>query len=278
MSDKPAIVLVHGFRGGAAHWPKVITELHRRGYDDLHAVENPLTSLADDAERTRKMVRQISAPVVLVGHSYGGAVITEAGTLPNVAGLVYVAALRPTRARARRDQPGAAPGGVREHRPRLRRVPVGAAGEVPRELRAGPDRGRGPDHGRDPEGRPGVHVRGPGRRPGVADEALPVPGVHPGPHDPPGQRTPDGRTDGPPQDDRARRLARLAGLPARPGDGPDRSRRERPGEPLTGPLRGGARSARVSGPAQRGSVRAQAAGWRVQVRRRTGPVRTWSAR
>ncbi|MVU83906.1 alpha/beta fold hydrolase [Nocardia sp. ET3-3] len=95
MADKPAIVLVHGFWGGAAHWAKLIVELRRRGYESLHAVENPLTSLADDAERTRKMVRQIAGPVLLVGHSYGGAVITEAGDLPNVEGLVYVAAFAP---------------------------------------------------------------------------------------------------------------------------------------------------------------------------------------
>ncbi|MET7860138.1 alpha/beta hydrolase [Streptomyces sp. NPDC005318] len=95
MADKPAIVLVHGFWGGAAHWGKVITELHRRGFNSLHAVENPLTSLVDDAARTRKMVQQIDGPVVLVGHSYGGAVITEAGDLPNVAGLVYIAAFAP---------------------------------------------------------------------------------------------------------------------------------------------------------------------------------------
>ncbi|MEU3748394.1 MULTISPECIES: alpha/beta hydrolase [Streptomyces] len=95
MADKPAIVLVHGFWGGAAHWSKVIVELHRRGHERLHAVENPLTSLADDAERTRKMVKQVDGPVVLVGHSYGGAVITEAGDLPNVTGLVYIAAFAP---------------------------------------------------------------------------------------------------------------------------------------------------------------------------------------
>ena len=95
MNDKPHIVLVHGFWGGAAHWAKVIVELDRRGYDSLHAVENPLTSLADDADRTRQMVRQIDGPVLLVGHSYGGAVITEAGDLPNVVGLVYVAAFAP---------------------------------------------------------------------------------------------------------------------------------------------------------------------------------------
>ena len=95
MSNKPSIVLVHGFWGGAAHWAKVIVELNRRGYDSLHAVENPLTSLADDAERTQKMVKQVDGPVLLVGHSYGGAVITEAGDLPNVVGLVYVAAFAP---------------------------------------------------------------------------------------------------------------------------------------------------------------------------------------
>jgi len=95
MSNKPAVVLVHGFWGGAAHWGKVILELDRRGYDSLHAVENPLTSLSDDAERTQKMVRQVDGPVLLVGHSYGGAVITQAGDLPNVVGLVYVAAFAP---------------------------------------------------------------------------------------------------------------------------------------------------------------------------------------
>jgi pimeloyl-ACP methyl ester carboxylesterase len=95
MSAKPTVVLVHGFWGGAAHWAKVIVELRRRGYDSLHAVENPLTSLADDAARTQQMIKQVAGPVLLVGHSYGGAVITEAGDLPNVVGLVYVAAFAP---------------------------------------------------------------------------------------------------------------------------------------------------------------------------------------
>ncbi|MBS1833970.1 MAG: alpha/beta hydrolase, partial [Acidobacteria bacterium] len=90
MNDKPTIVLVHGFWGGAAHWSKVIVELSRKGRGNLHAVEMPLTSLADDAERTRKMVAQQKGLVLLVGHSYGGAVITEMGDLPNVAGLVYI--------------------------------------------------------------------------------------------------------------------------------------------------------------------------------------------
>ncbi len=109
MSAKPTIVLVHGFWGGAAHWSKVIVELSRKGYDKLRAVELPLTSLADDAARTRKMVAQQQGPVLLVGHSYGGAVITEAGDLPNVVGLVYIAAFAP--------DAGESPGGISQAKP-----------------------------------------------------------------------------------------------------------------------------------------------------------------
>ena len=95
MKAKPTVVLVHGFWGGAAHWSKVITELSHKGYHSIHAVEMPLTSLADDAERTRKMVAQQQGPVLLVGHSYGGAVLSEMGNQPNVVGLVYIAAFAP---------------------------------------------------------------------------------------------------------------------------------------------------------------------------------------
>ncbi|MNZ77874.1 Alpha/beta hydrolase family protein [compost metagenome] len=110
MSNKPTVVLVHGFWGGAAHWGKVIVELARKGYTSIRAVEMPLTSLADDAERTRKMVAQQNGPVLLVGHSYGGAVITQAGNLPNVVGLVYIAAFAP--------DAGESPGGLtQQHLP-----------------------------------------------------------------------------------------------------------------------------------------------------------------
>jgi pimeloyl-ACP methyl ester carboxylesterase len=95
MANQPTVVLVHGFWGGAAHWAKVIVELHKLGYSQIRAVENPLTSLADDAARTKKMVAQVKGPVLLVGHSYGGMVITEAGDQPNVVGLVYIAAFAP---------------------------------------------------------------------------------------------------------------------------------------------------------------------------------------
>ncbi|CAB3845784.1 alpha/beta hydrolase [Achromobacter deleyi] len=104
MGSTPTIILAHGFWGGAAHWGRVILALSRLGHKDLHAVELPLTSLADDAERTRKMIAQQSGPVLLVGHSYGGAVITEAGNQPNVAGLVYIAAFAP--------DAGESPGGI----------------------------------------------------------------------------------------------------------------------------------------------------------------------
>lgn len=109
MNTSLTIVLVHGFWGGAAHWNKVIAALSKNGYSNLRAVELPLTSLADDAERTRKMVKQQPGPVLLVGHSYGGAVITEAGDLPNVAGLVYIAAFAP--------DTGESPGGISQAHP-----------------------------------------------------------------------------------------------------------------------------------------------------------------
>lgn len=109
MSNLPTVVLVHGFWGGAAHWAKAIVELKRKGYSAIRAVELPLTSLADDAERTRKMVAQVDGPVLLVGHSYGGAVITEAGDQPNVVGLVYIAAFAP--------DAGESPGGITQEHP-----------------------------------------------------------------------------------------------------------------------------------------------------------------
>lgn len=113
MSQKPTIILVHGFWGGAAHWAKVIPELARMGHKNIHAVENPLTSLKDDVERTRKMIAAQNGPVLLVGHSYGGAVITEAGTHENVVGLVYIAAFAP--------DAGESPGGITQQH-----LPVGA--------------------------------------------------------------------------------------------------------------------------------------------------------
>jgi len=88
------IVIVHGAWADGSSWSKVIPLLQAKG---LHvvAVQNPLTSLADDVAATKRAIALQDGPVLLVGHSYGGVVITEAGNDPKVVGLVYVAALAP---------------------------------------------------------------------------------------------------------------------------------------------------------------------------------------
>ena len=88
------IVLVHGAFADGSSWAKVIPILQAKGYN-VTAVQNPLTSLADDVAATQRTLAQQDGPVILVGHSWGGVVITEAGTDPKVAGLVYVAAFGP---------------------------------------------------------------------------------------------------------------------------------------------------------------------------------------
>jgi pimeloyl-ACP methyl ester carboxylesterase len=97
VAPKPAVrnvVLVHGAWADGSSWAKVIPLLEAAG---LHAVavQNPLTSLQDDVAAVQRAIALQDGPVLLVGHSYGGAVITEAGTDPKVAGLVYVAAFAP---------------------------------------------------------------------------------------------------------------------------------------------------------------------------------------
>ena len=88
------IVLVHGAFADGSSWAKVIPILESRGFHVV-AVQNPLTSLKDDVDATRRIVALQDGPVILVGHSWGGAVITEAGDDSKVAGLVYVAAWMP---------------------------------------------------------------------------------------------------------------------------------------------------------------------------------------
>ena len=87
-------MLVHGAFADGTSWAKVIPILEARGFHVV-AVQNPLTSLADDASATRRLIALQDGPVILVGHSWGGAVITEVGDDPKVAGLVYVAAWMP---------------------------------------------------------------------------------------------------------------------------------------------------------------------------------------
>ncbi|WP_213991722.1 alpha/beta hydrolase [Sodalis sp. dw_96] len=88
------IVLVHGAFADGSSWAKVIPRLTARGIKSI-AVQNPLSSLADDVETTVRMIEMQDGPVLLAGHSWGGGVITEAGNHPQVAGLVYVAAGAP---------------------------------------------------------------------------------------------------------------------------------------------------------------------------------------
>ncbi len=88
------IVLVHGAWADGSSWSKLIPTLQANGLNVV-AVQIPLTSVADDVAATVRIINAQDGPVLLAGHSYGGAVITEAGVHPKVAGLVYVAAFAP---------------------------------------------------------------------------------------------------------------------------------------------------------------------------------------
>ena len=88
------VVLVHGAFADGSSWAKVIPSLHAKGFNVI-AVQNPLTSFDDDVAATKRAIDAMNGPVLLVGHSYGGMVISEAGKDPKVVGLVYVAALIP---------------------------------------------------------------------------------------------------------------------------------------------------------------------------------------
>ena len=88
------VVLVHGAFADGSGWRGVYDELTSRGYR-VTIVQNPLTSLADDVVSTRRALDRQDGKAVLVGHSWGGTVITEAGVHPNVSSLVYVSALAP---------------------------------------------------------------------------------------------------------------------------------------------------------------------------------------
>lgn len=88
------IVLVHGAFADGSAWSKIIPTLRSAGHKVI-AVQNPPTSLADDAATTNRALDNITEKVLLVGHSYGGAVISEVGNRDNVGGLVYVAAFAP---------------------------------------------------------------------------------------------------------------------------------------------------------------------------------------
>jgi pimeloyl-ACP methyl ester carboxylesterase len=88
------VVLVHGAFADGSGWRRVYDLLTARGYR-VSIVQNPLTSFADDVAATHRVLDAQDGPAILVGHSWGGTVITEAGAHPHVSGLVYVSALIP---------------------------------------------------------------------------------------------------------------------------------------------------------------------------------------
>ena len=94
MANFSNVILVHGAWADGSSWSKVIPLLLARGLR-VTAVQLPLTSLKDDAATVKRALALADGPTVLVGHSYGGVVITEAGNDPKVAGLVYIAAFAP---------------------------------------------------------------------------------------------------------------------------------------------------------------------------------------
>jgi pimeloyl-ACP methyl ester carboxylesterase len=109
-SAKPTIVLVHGAFADASSWNGVITHLQKDGYNTV-AVANPLRSVSNDARLVSDVVGSIVGPVVLVGHSYGGQVIsTAASGHSNVKSLVYVAAFAPANGEAAAELAGKFPG------------------------------------------------------------------------------------------------------------------------------------------------------------------------
>jgi pimeloyl-ACP methyl ester carboxylesterase len=94
MNTARNVVLVHGGFVDGSGWQKVYRLLRQDGFN-VSVVQNPTLSLEGDAEATRRVLQRQDGPTVLVGHSYGGAVITEAGLHPSVVALVYIAAFAP---------------------------------------------------------------------------------------------------------------------------------------------------------------------------------------
>ncbi|MBO9151337.1 alpha/beta fold hydrolase [Chitinophaga sp. GCM10012297] len=104
------VVLVHGAFADGSSWAKIIPQLQASGLNVI-AVQNPLISLEDDVAATKRAIALMEGPVLLVGHSYGGMVITEAGNDPKVVGLVYVCSLVPNDGQTVQDVTSAFPPG-----------------------------------------------------------------------------------------------------------------------------------------------------------------------
>jgi pimeloyl-ACP methyl ester carboxylesterase len=140
-NPKTTVVLVHGAFADGSSWDRVIPLLQAKGLKVV-AVQNPLTSLADDVAATKRALDASTGPVILVGHSWGGTVITEAGAHDKVAALVYVAAFAPDAGQSSNDlgKDGPPPPGLANIRPDsagfLSLTPEGVARDFAQDLPA----------------------------------------------------------------------------------------------------------------------------------------------
>jgi pimeloyl-ACP methyl ester carboxylesterase len=139
---KPTIVLVHGAFADASSWNGVIERLQRQGYSVV-APADPLRGLAADSAYLASVVTQLDGPVLLAGHSYGGAVITNAATdAPNVVGLVYVAAFAPDEGEVLGDVAASSKDSILMTAQVQRDYPTGPGGETAPEFLVDPARFR----------------------------------------------------------------------------------------------------------------------------------------
>ena len=143
MSDKPSVVLVHGGFVDGSGWQGVYDLLTADGYQ-VSIVQNPTLSLEGDAAATRMILDRQDGPTILVGHSYGGAVISEAGTHERVAGLVYICAFAPDAGESVNTLIGTFPTDGPSRRSCLRRgLPLPRPRKVPPLVRRRPTRAAG---------------------------------------------------------------------------------------------------------------------------------------
>ena len=188
-----SVVLVHGGFVDGGGWERLYKLLRKDGYS-VSVVQNPTLSLAGDVAATKLVLAAQDRPVIVVGHSYGGVVITEAGTDPHVAALVYIAAFAPDRGESVASL-------IKDPPPRRPRAADSAAAErlsvsrqdaVPRVLRSGCRRGPRGVSGRltGPLGSGGARRHD--QRARVEDQAELVPRRERGPDDPPGGAAPHG--------------------------------------------------------------------------------------
>ena len=185
MSKSKNVVLVHGGFVDGSGWEGVYHLLKQDGFN-VSVVQNPTLSLEDDVAVTRRVLDKQDGPTILVGHSYGGAVITEAGTHENVAGLVYIAAFAPDQGESVNTLIAGFPTGraAAADPAAAGRVPVPRPREVPRLVRGRRERRAGRVHGRlaGPVGRRRARRRG--QRGRLAEQAELVPRRHRRPDDP----------------------------------------------------------------------------------------------